>query len=113
MNSAMANGASVRDIPRSRLSSFKLGDNNVITMRSRLVAIGNSRGVRLPKPLIEEAGLGDEIEIRVNDGAIIIESAVEPRAGWEDAAARAHERGTDTLPDDPGPTRFDEEEWDW
>jgi antitoxin MazE len=113
MNAAKANGAPVRDIPTSQLSNSKFGDNNVITMRARLIAIGNSRGVRLPKPLIEEAGLGDEIEIRVSDGAIIIKSAVAPRTGWEDAAARAHERGADTLPDDSGPTRFDEEEWDW
>ncbi len=31
---------------------------------ARLVQIGNSRGVRIPKPLIEEAGLTDEVELR-------------------------------------------------
>ncbi len=41
-------------------------------MKTRLVSIGNSRGVRLPKPLIEEAGLSDEVEIRVRAGAIVI-----------------------------------------
>lgn len=82
-------------------------------MRSRLVRIGNSRGVRLPKPLIEEAGLTDEVEIRASDGRIIIENATAPRAGWAQAAALARKRGEDTLLDPPDATRFDEEEWEW
>ena len=36
-------------------------------MKARLVRIGNSRGLRLPKPLIEEAGLKDEVEIALRD----------------------------------------------
>ena len=41
-------------------------------MKTRLVRIGNSRGLRLPKPLLEQAGLEDEVEIRVEQGALII-----------------------------------------
>ena len=41
-------------------------------MKTRLVRIGNSRGVRIPKPLIEQAGLTDEVEMGVRDGAIVI-----------------------------------------
>ncbi len=41
-------------------------------MKARLVRIGNSRGVRLPKPLIEEAGLSDEVELQVRDGSVVI-----------------------------------------
>jgi antitoxin MazE len=37
-------------------------------MKARLVRIGNSRGVRLPKPLILEAGLGEDVELRVQKG---------------------------------------------
>jgi antitoxin MazE len=40
-------------------------------MRSRILRVGNSRGVRLPKPLLEEAGLPDEVEIRAEPGRII------------------------------------------
>jgi antitoxin component of MazEF toxin-antitoxin module len=36
-------------------------------MRIELVAIGNSRGVRIPKPLIEQGGLGDTVELRVEN----------------------------------------------
>ena len=41
-------------------------------MKARLVRIGNSRGVRLPKPLIEEAGLTEDVELQVQEGQIII-----------------------------------------
>jgi antitoxin MazE len=78
-----------------------------------LVRIGNSRGVRLPKPLIEEAALGDEVELRVHDGVIVIASTQHPRKGWADAAKRLRETGNDRLVDPPVSTRFDEEEWKW
>ena len=79
-------------------------------MRTRLIRIGNSRGVRLAKPLLEQAGLSDEVDIRVEPGAVIITAAVSPRAGWADAAARAKSAG---LLDAPSATRFDDEEWTW
>jgi antitoxin MazE len=82
-------------------------------VRARIVRIGNSRGVRLPKPLIEQAGLGEEVELRAQEGAILIQSLTEPRAGWADAARRlAAEEGGGLL-DAPTPTRFDETEWRW
>ncbi len=49
-------------------------------MRAKLVKIGNSRGVRIPRALLEEAHLIDDIEITVVDGDIRI-SAVEPESG--------------------------------
>lgn len=82
-------------------------------MKARIVRIGNSRGVRLPKPLIAEAGLPDEVEIRARNGAIIISPASRPRAGWAAAARRARERGEDRLLDAPTRTHFDDEEWEW
>ncbi len=82
-------------------------------MKSKLVRIGNSRGVRLPKPLIEQAGLADEVELRVRAGAIIISPANGPRDGWTEAAKQLRERKEDGLIDGPTPTRFDGEEWQW
>ena len=58
-------------------------------MKTHLVRIGNSRGVRLPKPLIEQAGLSEEVELRVQEGAIIITRARSLRSGWADAAREA------------------------
>ena len=82
-------------------------------MKARLVQIGNSRGVRLPKPLIEEAGLSDEVELRVRKGAIYIFPVRAPRAGWAEAARVLHERGDSGLLDAMTPTRFDDEGWKW
>ena len=79
-------------------------------MKSRLVRIGNSRGVRLAKPLIEEAGLTDEVEIRAQAGAVIIMALSSARAGWAEAAAKF---GPSALLDAPSATRFDDEEWAW
>jgi antitoxin MazE len=82
-------------------------------MKAKIVRIGNSRGVRIPKPLLEEAGLEGQVELRVVDGGIIIAAERAPRTGWADAAALAKERGDNTLLDDVVPTKFDEVDWEW
>ena len=83
-------------------------------MKARLVQIGNSRGIRLPKPLIEQAGLGEDVELAVRDGGILIVPAQgAPRTGWADAAQRMHESGEDRQVDPQITTVFDDEEWEW
>ena len=82
-------------------------------MKTRLVRIGNSRGLRIPKPLLDQVGLEDEVELRVVENGIVIKAAGAPRAGWGEAAKLAHERGEDGLLDRTTPTRFDETEWEW
>lgn len=82
-------------------------------MKARLVRIGNSRGVRLPKPLIIQAGLTDEVELRVQGGAIVIERTERPRAGWSEAAKAARQHDEDSLLDPLTSTHFDEKEWEW
>jgi antitoxin MazE len=81
-------------------------------MKARLIRIGNSRGVRLPKPLIEEAGLQEEVEVQIRGNALVITSHNQPRAGWAEAARKMRERGHDRLLDGTS-TRFDHEEWRW
>jgi antitoxin MazE len=82
-------------------------------MKTRLVRIGNSRGVRLPKTIIAQAGLTDEVELGVRDGAVVIARATTARSGWADAARQMRQRDEDRLLDAPTPTRFDEQEWQW
>ncbi len=82
-------------------------------MRTRLVRIGNSRGVRLPKALIAQAGLTDEVELYVKEGAIIVERATALRSSWAEAAREMRHSNEDRLPDPHLPTHFDEEEWEW
>jgi antitoxin MazE len=82
-------------------------------MKTHLVRIGNSRGVRLPKPLIAQAGLTEEVELRVQGGAIVIARVSAPRSGWADAARKMRQCNDDRLLDPLTPTRFDREEWEW
>ena len=82
-------------------------------MRAKLVQIGNSRGVRLPKPMIEEAGLNDDVDIHVVEGSIIITSNLKPRSGWADSAKLLHDQNGDVLLDQANSTAFDETEWKW
>ncbi|WP_437742923.1 MULTISPECIES: AbrB/MazE/SpoVT family DNA-binding domain-containing protein [unclassified Sorangium] len=82
-------------------------------MKTRLVRIGNSKGVRLPKPLIEQAGLTEEVELQVRGNTIIIAARKSPRSGWAEAAQRLHAEDGDPMLDAPTPTRFDEAEWQW
>jgi antitoxin MazE len=82
-------------------------------VKAKIVRIGNSQGVRIPKPLLDEAGLEGEVELRLVESGIVIERASRARAGWEEAARSVRERGDDGLVDEPTPTQFDEEGWVW
>ncbi len=82
-------------------------------MKTRIVQIGNSRGIRIPKPLLEQARLEEEVELQVEGDSLVIRSAVRPRAGWE-AAFREMAGAGDDRPLDPGTlTAFDRTEWEW
>jgi len=54
-------------------------------MKTTLISIGNSRGVRIPKPFIEQCGLSEEVEMDVQDGTILIHAPRQPRSGWSEA----------------------------
>jgi len=82
-------------------------------MKGRIIQIGNSRGVRLPKALLDEAQLVDEIELQASPGRIVIRKAKRTRAGWVVAARLMRERNEDRLLDPTTATRFDEKEWKW
>ena len=81
-------------------------------MRSKIVRIGNSKGVRLPRLLIEQAGLEEEVELRAEAGQIIIAAPRTTRAGWAEAAQRARTAADDRL-ESTGATRFEQTEWEW
>ncbi len=84
-------------------------------MRTRIIKIGNSKGIRIPKPLLAQTGLGEDVELEVQDDRIVIKSILAPRQGWEKAFRAMAERGHDRLLDEglTGKTSWDEEEWDW
>jgi antitoxin MazE len=84
-------------------------------MKTRIVRIGNSQGIRIPKPLIEQTGLRDEVELSVQDDALIIRPAKRARAGWTAAFQEMARRGDDAPLDDAPPSlsSWDEDEWEW
>lgn len=83
-------------------------------MKTKIVAIGNSQGIRIPKPLLEEAELsqGEEVDLRLTPEGLVIERVSNRRRGWSDAAAQL---ALSSAPDDDPfvPTEFDEEDWEW
>ena len=92
-----------------------LRGNYIVIMKATLVKIGNSRGIRLPKPVIEQCGFESEVEMEVHHHELVIRSSSHPREGWDGAFARMSESDDDELLDrvaETGPT-WDEEEWEW
>jgi antitoxin MazE len=88
---------------------------NVITVaaRTRIVRIGNSRGIRIPKTLLDQAELPEEVELHAEPGRLVVEAGRQARRGWAAAARRMRARGEGRLLDGPTRTRFDVEEWEW
>lgn len=82
-------------------------------MRTRIVRIGNSQGIRVPRPLLDQVGLGpeSEVELSANRGALVVKPLRHPRAGWAEAFSRADAQGL--LDPVTTPTRFDTDEWSW
>jgi antitoxin MazE len=66
-----------------------------------LVRIGNSRGVRLPKAVIEHARLGNRVELIVRDREVVLKSLEHPRAGWDEMMRQAiAEHGSELTAED-------------
>ena len=83
------------------------------TVRSKAVKIGNSRGIRIPKTLLEQADLTDEVEMTVEGNRLVIQSVRHHRQGWEAKFVEMVQHGDDRLLDEPVTTHWDESEWIW
>ena len=83
-------------------------------MKVELARIGNSRGIRIPKPLIEQCGFSDQVELRVTpEGLVVAPTRRIPRSGWKEAFRDAQPAGRDISPAEWPPNSFDREEWHW
>lgn len=85
---------------------------------AKIIRIGNSQGVRLPKRVLEEAQLGSEVVVEVRSGEVVLRPANHPRAGWEEQFRLMHERGDDDTEElrdwrNLPPTSWDLNEWKW
>jgi antitoxin MazE len=82
-------------------------------MKTRLIRIGNSRGIRLPKPIIDELGLTDEVVMELRADSLVIRPSLAARSGWAEAAEGLASDGEARLLDPPAATRFEDREWTW
>jgi antitoxin MazE len=83
-------------------------------MRTRIIRIGNSQGVRIPKLYLLQTGLGEEVELEVQNQEIVIRSIEHPRRGWAEAfQAMAKHRDDKLLDESLNQSTWDEAEWQW
>ncbi len=66
-------------------------------MEVSIVQIGNSKGIRFSKTIIEKYNLRDKVEMILEKGQIIIKPLTRPRKGWEEAFKKMSEQGDDRL----------------
>lgn len=84
-------------------------------MQASIVRIGNSRGVRLPKTVIDQCGFGEHVDLRVEAGRVILSRSRKAREGWREAIIAASREGAkdplllEGIPE----TEFDRDEWTW
>ena len=84
-------------------------------MRARVVKIGNSQGIRIPKTLLDQTGILDDVELEVKQNQIVIRPISNPRKDWEKAFKAMADREDDTLinGDENLSHSWDDEEWQW
>jgi antitoxin MazE len=82
-------------------------------MKAELIRIGNSRGIRIPKPIIEQCGLENTVELRVVDDQLVVSTPRLLRQGWDKAFQRAGLHNDGLLWESVPMNAFDREEWKW
>jgi len=84
-------------------------------VRARVVKIGNSQGIRIPKTILEQTGIINDVELDVEKDRIVIRPILNPRQGWENAFKAMSDNRDDTLinGDENIAHSWDDEEWRW
>lgn len=84
-------------------------------MKARVVRIGNSQGIRIPKSVIEQCHLHGDVDLEIQQGQLVIRAASKPRAGWRQAFEQMHRRGDDQLLDQESvaTSTWDRSDWSW
>jgi len=84
-------------------------------IKTRIIKIGNSQGVRIPKLLLDQLGFGTDVEIAVQQNNLVIRPLQHPRYGWEEQFRAMADQGDDQLVDGDiaSLSTWDDEEWEW
>ena len=84
------------------------------TIKTRIIRIGNSKGIRIPKILLDQTNFGEEVELELEENRIVIRSSHSSRQGWEEQFIKMAEQGDDILIDEAVKlSSWDEKEWEW
>ncbi len=84
------------------------------SIKAKVVRIGNSRGIRIPKVILDQYHINDKVELETKEDCVIIKSSHIAREGWEKEFLKMHESQDDVLMiDDSMINDFDEEDWEW
>lgn len=82
-------------------------------MKASLIKIGNSQGIRIPKPIIAQCGFEGEVEFVVQNNELIIKPIKSSRLNWDAAFKKMAEDKDDELLDSNSVTEWDKSEWEW
>lgn len=82
-------------------------------MKASLIKIGNSQGIRIPKPIIAQCGFKGEVEFSVQNNSLIVRAIKSSRINWDSAFKKMAENQDDSLLDSTSTTEWDENEWEW
>ena len=82
-------------------------------MKSQIIQIGNSQGIRIPKVLLEDSRITSEVELELHPDGILIRNAKKPRSGWDEAFRAMAENEDDELTLRDLTTAFERKEWQW
>ena len=83
-------------------------------IKTRIIKIGNSHGIRIPRLVLDQIGLANEVEIEVQADQLVIRPSHSPRHDWDAQFQAMAQRGEDRLLDtEPPPTKWETEEWEW
>lgn len=84
-------------------------------MKAKIVRIGNSQGVRIPKVMLNDSRLEEDVELEITDEGILIRPAKNPRQNWDSSFRSMAEEDADEMLIEEGeaPTAFEKEEWRW
>ena len=82
-------------------------------MKTQIIQIGNSQGIRIPKVFLEECRISGDVELEIHAEGILIRNAQKPRAGWDEAFKKMAENEEDEPVAGAASTAFDKKEWQW
>ncbi len=84
-------------------------------MKASIIKIGNSHGIRIPKPIIAQCGFEEEVEYLVENNTLIIKAFKSSRKDWDEAFKKMAAKGDDQLLDSETllSTEWDESDWEW